>query len=38
MEDGAERPRPTISFEIGEAVRVVDGPFGIILWRGRRCG
>ena len=27
MEDGAERPRPTISFEIGEAVRVVDGPF-----------
>ncbi len=27
MEDGAERPRPTITFEIGENVRVVDGPF-----------
>ena len=27
MEDGAERPRPTISFEIGENVRVTDGPF-----------
>lgn len=27
MEDGAERPRPTITFEIGESVRVVDGPF-----------
>ena len=22
-----ERPKPTIQFEIGEAVRVVDGPF-----------
>lgn len=27
MTDSAERPRPTISFEIGENVRVVDGPF-----------
>ena len=27
MEDGAERPRPTVSFEIGENVRVTDGPF-----------
>jgi len=27
MEDGAERPRPTITFEIGENVRVTDGPF-----------
>ncbi|MEM9170895.1 MAG: transcription termination/antitermination protein NusG [Pseudomonadota bacterium] len=27
MEDSAERPRPTITFDIGENVRVVDGPF-----------
>jgi transcriptional antiterminator NusG len=27
MTDTAERPRPTISFEIGENVRVTDGPF-----------
>lgn len=27
MTDTAERPRPTISFEIGESVRVTDGPF-----------
>lgn len=27
MEDGAERPRPTVSFEVGENVRVTDGPF-----------
>jgi transcriptional antiterminator NusG len=27
MEEGAERPRPTISFEIGENIRVIDGPF-----------
>jgi transcriptional antiterminator NusG len=27
MTDSAERPRSTVSFEIGETVRVVDGPF-----------
>ena len=27
MEEGVERPKPTIHFEIGETVRVTDGPF-----------
>ena len=27
IEEGVERPRPTISFEIGETVKVIDGPF-----------
>ena len=27
IEEGVERPKPTIQFEIGEAVRVTDGPF-----------
>ena len=27
IEDGVERPKPTIQFEIGETVRVTDGPF-----------
>ena len=27
IEEGVERPKPTISFEIGETVRVIDGPF-----------
>ena len=27
MEEGEARPRPTISFEVGESVRVTDGPF-----------
>ena len=27
IEEGVERPKPTIHFDIGEAVRVTDGPF-----------
>jgi transcriptional antiterminator NusG len=27
IHDGSESPRPKITFEIGEAVRVIDGPF-----------
>ena len=27
VEEGIERPKPTIRFDIGEAVRVIDGPF-----------
>ena len=27
MEEGAEKPRPKVQFEVGETVRVVDGPF-----------
>lgn len=27
IQDGSERPRPKIMFDVGEIVRVVDGPF-----------
>jgi len=27
MEEGVERPKPKVAFEVGETVRVVDGPF-----------
>jgi len=27
MQEGVERPKPAITFEVGEQVRVVDGPF-----------
>lgn len=27
MEEGAEKPKPKVQFEVGETVRVVDGPF-----------
>jgi transcriptional antiterminator NusG len=27
MEEGAEKPKPKVEFEVGETVRVVDGPF-----------
>ena len=27
VEEGVERPKPTIRFEIGETVKVIDGPF-----------
>jgi len=27
IEEGVERPKPTVHFDIGESVRVIDGPF-----------
>jgi len=27
IQDGAKKPRPKVTFDIGEAVRVIDGPF-----------
>jgi len=30
MDEGVERPRSTLSFDVGEEVRVIEGPFGSI--------
>ena len=27
MQEGVEKPRPKILFEVGEQLRVIDGPF-----------
>ena len=27
VQEGVERPKPSVVFEIGDSVRVVDGPF-----------
>jgi len=27
VQEGVDRPKPTISFEVGEQVKVADGPF-----------
>ena len=31
MKEGVERPKPTITFEIGENVKVADGPFASFM-------
>jgi transcriptional antiterminator NusG len=37
MQEGVEKPRPKVLFEVGEVVRVKEGPFTDFQWFGRRC-
>ncbi len=37
MQEGIEKPRPKVLFEVGEMVRVEEGPFTDFQWFGRRC-
>lgn len=37
IKDGALKPKPKVMFEIGDAVRVVDGPFSIFRAWSTKC-
>ena len=37
VQEGVDKPRPKVLFEVGEMVRVKEGPFYGFPWRGRRC-
>ena len=36
VQEGVERPKPSVSFEIGERIRVADGPFASSRGTSRR--